>query len=43
MAIEVRPVSAALGAEVIGADLSQPDDDEQFETIRQALLDTTWS
>ena len=39
MAIEIRPVSSALGAEVIGADLTQPDDDEQFETIRKALLD----
>ncbi len=39
MAIEVRPVSPALGAEVIGADLTRPDDDEQFEVIHKALLD----
>ena len=39
MAIEVRPVSSALGAEVIGADLSRPDDDEQFKIIHKALLD----
>ena len=39
MAIEVRPVSPALGAEVIGADLTRPDDDAQFQTIHQALLD----
>ena len=39
MAIEIRPVSPALGVEVLGADLSRPDDDEQFHTIHQALLD----
>ena len=39
MAIEVRPVSPALGVEVRGADLSRPDDDEQFEVIHKALVD----
>jgi len=37
--IEVRPLSSALGAEVLGADLSHPDDDEQFSLIHTALLD----
>ena len=39
MKIEVRPLSSALGAEVLGADLSHPDDDEQFALIHLALLD----
>ncbi len=39
MRIEVRPLSTALGAEVLGADLSQPDDNAQFEVVHKALLD----
>ncbi len=38
MAIEVRPLAAALGAEVIGADLARYDDDSQFARIHEALL-----
>jgi taurine dioxygenase len=32
--IRVRPLSPALGAEILGIDLSQPLDDASFETIR---------
>lgn len=39
MDIEIRPLSQALGAEVIGADLSRTDDDSQLERIHQALLE----
>ena len=39
MAMEVRPLSTALGAEVLGADLSRPGDDQQFEVVQKALLD----
>lgn len=38
MSLEVRSLSSALGVEVLGADLSKPEDDEQFETVHQALL-----
>lgn len=33
-AIRIRPLSPALGAEICGIDLSQPLDDETFETMR---------
>jgi taurine dioxygenase len=38
MGIGVRPLSAAFGAEVTGADLAHYQDDAQFECIHQALL-----
>jgi taurine dioxygenase len=38
VSLEVRSLSSALGVEVLGADLSKPEDDEQFETVHQALL-----
>ncbi len=37
--VQVRPVSGALGAEVLGVDLSQPLSDEAFAAIRQAFLE----
>jgi taurine dioxygenase len=37
--IEVRPLSRALGAEIIGADVAQPLDDETFRRIHAAWLD----
>ena len=37
--IEVSPIAGALGAEVHGADLSQPLDDETFAEIRRAFLE----
>ncbi|MDA0676234.1 MAG: TauD/TfdA family dioxygenase [Proteobacteria bacterium] len=39
MALEFRKVSHALGAEVIGADLSQPLDDATFAQIRAAFTE----
>ncbi|MDP6786008.1 MAG: TauD/TfdA family dioxygenase [Rhodospirillales bacterium] len=39
MGIEIKPLSAALGAEVIGLDLSRPLDDKTFETLRAAWLE----
>lgn len=36
--IEARPIAGALGAEIVGADLSAPDD-EMIGDIRRALLD----
>jgi alpha-ketoglutarate-dependent taurine dioxygenase len=33
MTIEVRPLSAALGTEIIGADPARPGDDAQYEQI----------
>lgn len=38
MAIEIRPLAVALGAEVIGADLARYEDDAQFACIHEALL-----
>ncbi len=38
MAIDVKSLSDAFGAEVIGADLSRWDDDEQFRCIHDAFL-----
>ena len=38
-AIDVRPVSGALGAEVLGVDLRETLSDETFEDIRQAFWD----
>lgn len=35
--IEIRPISAALGAEVLGVDLSKPLSDSQFQTVKQAF------
>ena len=37
MAIQVKPTGAALGAEIIGADLTQPLDDVTFAQIRDAF------
>lgn len=37
--IEVRPLAGALGAEIFGADLSRPLDDQTAAAIRRALLD----
>lgn len=39
MNIEIRPLSDALGAEVIGLDLSKPLDDETFQQVQRAHLD----
>jgi taurine dioxygenase len=37
--VEIRPLDDALGAEVLGLDLSQPLADDEFGRIRQAHLD----
>ena len=37
--IKVLPVSGALGAEILGADLSQPLADEVFEEVKNAFLE----
>jgi taurine dioxygenase len=37
--IQVRPLSAALGAEIVGVDAAQPIDDAAFDAIRRAWLD----
>lgn len=37
--IEVAPVAGALGAEILGVDLSRPLDDATFQDIRQAFRD----
>ncbi|MFO0997322.1 MAG: TauD/TfdA family dioxygenase [Alphaproteobacteria bacterium] len=37
--IEVRPIAGALGAEILGVDLSLPLDDETFALIKRAHLD----
>ena len=37
--VKVQPIASACGAEVAGADLSQPIDDETFADIKQAFLD----
>jgi len=39
MALEFRKVSHALGAEVVGADLSKPLDEATFQQIRSAFLE----
>ena len=39
MTFDIRPLSDALGAEVIGLDLSQPLDDETFARVHRAHLD----
>ena len=37
--LELRPISAALGAEVHGIDLREPIDDPTFEALEAALLE----
>jgi hypothetical protein len=37
--LRTRPLSSALGAEIIGVDLSRPMSDELFEKIRQCWHD----
>lgn len=37
--IEIRPIAGALGAEIIGADISQGPDDATFEQIFAALME----
>jgi len=37
--IEVRPLAGALGAEVVGVELSTPLEESEFAALRQALLD----
>lgn len=37
--IRVEPVAGALGAEILGVDLTQPLDDDEFAVIRQAFHD----
>jgi taurine dioxygenase len=39
--MEIVPITPHLGAEVLGVDLSQPLDNEQFSAVHQAFLD--WS
>ena len=39
MAVEIRRLSEAIGAEVLGVDLSQPMDDASFEQIHNAILE----
>lgn len=39
MALEIRPLSKTLGAEVVGLDLSRPMDETTFKTIRVAWLE----
>jgi len=39
VSIEIRPVTATIGAEVHGVDLRERLDDETIDTIRKALLD----
>jgi len=38
-AIEIRPVTPRIGAEIFGIDLNQPLSDQAFQTIHQALMD----
>jgi len=37
--IEIRPISPAVGAEVLGVDLAGQLDDETFSVIKQAFVD----
>ena len=37
--IAVKPIAGACGAEIDGVDLSQPMDEDTFETVERALLD----
>ncbi len=39
MVLEIKPLSDALGAEILGADLARPLADAEFEPIHQAFLD----
>ncbi len=41
MTIETRPITDAIGLEILGVDLSQPVSDEDFNAIRQAWLKGT--
>ena len=38
MALEIRPLSDALGAEIIGADLTNPLSDEDAKAVDDAFL-----
>jgi len=37
--LDIRPLAGSLGAEIFGADLSQPLDDDQFAAIEKLLID----
>ena len=37
MTIEIRPSGAALGAEILGVDLTRPLSDHEFATVRDAF------
>jgi taurine dioxygenase len=39
MAVEIRRLSDAIGAEILGVDISQPIDDATFEQVHNALLE----
>ena len=39
--MELRPITQALGTEVVGVDLASPLSDEQFDRIYRAWIDTT--
>ena len=39
MDVEFRPLSRAIGAEVVGVDLSKPVDEDLFERLRRGLLE----
>lgn len=36
--IEVKPATAAIGAEIFGADLSKPLGNQQFQEVHDALM-----
>jgi len=37
--VEIRPIAGALGAEILGADLTQPIGDSMFADIHRSFLD----
>ena len=37
--IEVRPIASALGAEILGVDLSTPLSNKEFDTVHRAFLE----